>query len=237
MGLNDAGYTITGRLFSVEECDRLIALLVPYSCQPDSRRPAARAKSRAGARNLLTDPEIAALALDPRMLGLARPAAGETAIPIRATLFDKNAAANWLVPWHQDLALPLNRRFDAPGWGPWSRKAGILYAIAPAWALASVVALRLHLDDCSSGNGALRVAPGSHAAGVLTGGEIDGWVRRTEPVECPAAKGTVIAMRPLLIHRSSKISNGLPRRVLHIEYAPSLDLAGRLDGGVRLALA
>jgi hypothetical protein len=31
-------------------------------------------------------------------------------------------------------------------------------------------------------------------------------------------------MRPLLIHSSSKAKLDLPRRVLHIEYADSLDL-------------
>jgi len=31
-------------------------------------------------------------------------------------------------------------------------------------------------------------------------------------------------MRPLLIHASSKIVSDSPRRVLHVEYAPSLSL-------------
>jgi hypothetical protein len=43
----------------------------------------------------------------------------------------------------------------------------------------------------------------------------------------------VIAMRPLLIHASSKSRNDQPRRVLHIEYADSLEL----QPGLRLALA
>jgi hypothetical protein len=43
----------------------------------------------------------------------------------------------------------------------------------------------------------------------------------------------VLAMRPLLIHSSSKARAPEPRRVLHIEYADSLDLAE----GIRLAVA
>jgi hypothetical protein len=53
------------------------------------------------------------------------------------------------------------------------------------------------------------------------------------PVECLVKRGGVIAMRPLLIHASSKSTSGLPRRVLHIVYADSLELAP----GIRLALA
>jgi hypothetical protein len=40
-------------------------------------------------------------------------------------------------------------------------------------------------------------------------------------------------MRPLLIHSSSKAREGAPRRVLHIEYADSLDVGD----GIRLAVA
>ena len=51
-------------------------------------------------------------------------------------------------------------------------------------------------------------------------------------VECCVGRGGVIAMSPLLLHASSKSENDAPRRVLHIEYADSLDL-----DGVRLAIA
>ena len=44
-------------------------------------------------------------------------------------------------------------------------------------------------------------------------------------------RGGIIAMRPLLIHASSKIWN-LERRVSHAEYADSLDI----DDGVQLAV-
>jgi hypothetical protein len=40
-------------------------------------------------------------------------------------------------------------------------------------------------------------------------------------------------MRPLLIHASSKSRNDAPRRVLHIEYAASLEVAS----GLELAIA
>jgi hypothetical protein len=43
------------------------------------------------------------------------------------------------------------------------------------------------------------------------------------------AEGGVIAMRPLLIHASSKIVNDLPRRVLHIEYAQSMMLSADIE--------
>lgn len=52
-------------------------------------------------------------------------------------------------------------------------------------------------------------------------------------VDCTVPAGGVAAMRPLIVHASSKAESDLPRRVLHIEYAPSLDLGD----GVRLRLS
>jgi hypothetical protein len=40
------------------------------------------------------------------------------------------ACANWLVMWHQGTALPLRKRHETQGWGPWSVKDGMKYAHA-----------------------------------------------------------------------------------------------------------
>jgi ectoine hydroxylase-related dioxygenase (phytanoyl-CoA dioxygenase family) len=125
-------------------------------------------RSRADARHLMNHPAVSAVAADPRMLAIAARFLGETAIPYKATLFDKSPARNWLVSWHQDTVLPLCERREVPEWGPWSIKGGVTYALAPASALAQVVALRLHLDDSRADNGPLRVLPGTHTLGLLT---------------------------------------------------------------------
>jgi hypothetical protein len=66
--------------------------------------------------------------------------------------------------------------------------------------------------------------------GVLS----DADVARERPcVDCVVPRGGVLVMSPLVIHASSKVRGGAPRRVLHIEYARSLDLAP----GVQLALS
>jgi ectoine hydroxylase-related dioxygenase (phytanoyl-CoA dioxygenase family) len=189
-------------------------------------------RSRAGARHLMNHPAVSAVATDPRMLALARVFLGESAIPYRATLFDKSPARNWLVVWHQDTALPLRERHERPEWGPWSTKAGITCAHAPASALSQVVALRLHLDDSRLDNGPLRVLPGTHALGVLSEPDIGRLTTEISSVDCVVPAGGVVAMRPLIVHASSKAESELPRRVLHIEYARSLDLGQ----GLRLAI-
>jgi ectoine hydroxylase-related dioxygenase (phytanoyl-CoA dioxygenase family) len=137
------------------------------------------------------------------------------------------------VPWHQDTALPLVSHVDSPEWGPWSTKEGVLYAHAPTWALQQIVALRVHLDACHAENGPLRIVAGSHEYGVLTDEQVLAIAHVQPSVECLVGRGGVLLMRPLVIHASSKATGSQPRRVLHLEYAASLELLGL----IRLAVA
>lgn len=218
----EAGYSIYERVFEPTEMN--IAL--------DELSTANLCRTKAGARHVLKVPVVRALATDPRLLNIAAEFVGPTAVPFRATLFDKSSTSNWLVVWHQDTALPLRRRTRADGWGPWSTKAGVLYAHAPACALEQVMALRVHLDDSTPTNGPLRVLPGTHRRGVLTDDQIENVVREIGAVDCVVSSGGVVAMRPLTVHASSKSADGSPRRVLHFEYAASLNLGPGIELGL-----
>jgi len=129
--------------------------------------------------------------------------------------------------------MPLRERREKAGWGPWSLKEGVIHAHAPARALNQVLALRIHLDPCNAENGPLRVLPGTHTLGVLSDQQIKGLAIQVPPVDCLIPHGGILAMRPLLIHASSKCKLQVRRRVLHIEYAASLFV----DEGLELAVA
>ena len=209
--IGDAGFAILPAMFSHEYLDQLLQEI-------DESAPR---RSRAGIRHALSLSPVTAVAREPQMIELAREVLGSEAFPFRATLFDKSPAANWLVVWHQDTALPLRERIDLPGWGPWSIKEGIDYAHAPATALSQVLALRVSCDDSTVENGPLRVLPGTHTLGVLSDDSLHDLSTRIAPVDCVAPKGGIVAMRPLVVHASSKSQTEMPRRVLHIEYAAS----------------
>ena len=220
---SEPGFGIAEMVLSVEECDAIVSSISNANVS----------RGRAGARHLMRVSEVARLATDERLLSIARRELHTEPFPFRATLFEKTGKANWLVVWHQDTALPLRRRSDAPGWGPWSVKAGILYAHAPAWALSQIVALRVHLDESNEANGPLRVVPRSHQFGVLADNEIAEIVKDHGSFECVVPKGAILAMSPLIIHSSSKARVDAPRRVLHLEYAA----AQSLGDGIELAIA
>jgi hypothetical protein len=173
-------------------------------------------RSRAGARHVIHHPAVNQVAHDPRLLSIARRFLRADPFPFRATLFEKSARNNWLVVWHQDTALPLRDRRDVPGWGPWSVKAGIAYAHAPASALSRVIALRLHIDDSRADNGPLRVLPGTHTLGVLSDVEIGRLFERFDR--------SIVSFRPaasLLCVRFSCTHRPRPRPIIHVGFCTS----------------
>jgi ectoine hydroxylase-related dioxygenase (phytanoyl-CoA dioxygenase family) len=154
-------------------------------------------------------------------------ALGPDAFAVWAILFDKHPGANWKVVWHQDLTIAVDRTADVPGYGPWSVKAGIPHVQPPVRVLEQMVAVRIHLDPCGLENGPVRVIPGSHCAGRLSGTQIDALRHQAAEVNCVVGRGGILVMRPLLLHASAPAQRATHRRVVHIEFA-----ACELDRGV-----
>jgi hypothetical protein len=190
-------------------------------------------RSKAGVRHALRHPSVAALARESRLLNIAQEILGAEARPFRATLFDKSPQANWLVVWHQDTALPLRNRHDTPGWGPWSVKDGVVYAHAPASVLRQILALRHPSRRFHCPQWAVEGLAGTHPEGVLSDNAIHEFAAQVEPTDCLVPQGGVLAIRPLLIHASSKSQSDGLRRVLHIKYSASI-IVGE---GLELAVA
>lgn len=167
------------------------------------------------------------LATRPALLELASACLGAPCRPVKLTVFDKTARANWKVPWHQDLTIAVRERIDVAGFGPWSIKDGVYHVQPPAEVLSHLVALRLHLDPTPETNGALRVVPGSHRRGRLDDHTIEELIAAEAAVTCPVDAGGVMLMSPLLLHASSTACEPRRRRVLHFEYSAA-ELPGEL---------
>lgn len=174
---------------------------------------------RGGARNLLDDARIAALAMTPTLRRFACVVLGDSCFAVRALFFDKTPDANWKVIWHQDLTVAAQQRVDVPGYGPWTEKAGVPHVQPPVDVLEQMLAIRVHLDPCTEENGPVRVIDGTHRLGRLAPEAIDQLRARRPASACLAAEGALVAFRPLLLHASSPAVRPAHRRVIHIEYA------------------
>lgn len=180
-------------------------------------------------RNLLDlVPEVQNLAKSDAVRTLVRAILGEEFFPVRGILFDKIPDANWKVPWHQDVTIAVQEKVEAAGFGPWSVKADVLHVQPPASVLENMLSVRVHIDDCTEENGALRVIPGSHRHGRIPEEEIPAWRAKTPERVCSVNAGGALLMRPLLLHASSPSSVPDHRRVVHIDFA-----SVRLPAGMR----
>jgi hypothetical protein len=213
---DQAGFQIIKSLVEPDECDLFSGELTPVF-----ERQQKISKSKiGGVRNLLRNNlRVLQFANSPKPISILESVVGSNFFPVRAIFFDKNPEANWSVPWHQDLAIAVEDQIQTPGFTGWSVKDGTLHVHPPEEVLANMVTLRLHLDDCDAGNGALKVIAGSHLAGKIPSNKISRWVGENEQTVCEIRKGGVLLMRPLLLHSSSPAESPRHRRVLHIEYA------------------
>ncbi len=189
---------------------------------------AALPKDQAGVRIQNAKALRGALGRDGAIGSLAAQTLGQAARPVRAVLFDKSAANNWALGWHQDRTICVKAREDTPGFGPWSTKAGMQHVAPPFDLLARMVTVRVHLDHVPAGNAPLLIAPGSHLKGRLPIDRIDEIVQACGVVACDAEAGDVWLYSTPILHASNAADTPDRRRVLQIDYYAD-DLPGGLQ--------
>ncbi len=209
------GYFIREAVIGLEEIEQLRSAM---SSLPDGEE--IRRKTNVyGVRNLFDlSPEVRALAGQLSIRNLVTPILGPRAFAVRAVFFDKVPGANWSLAWHQDTTIAVNGRGEIPGFDGWSQKIGVWHVQPPVSVLANMVAVRVHLDECSNDNGPLRVLPGSHHQ-IWTTAQVVEWKSSKPEIICPVGCGGVLLMSPLALHASSASKSVLHRRVIHIEFA------------------
>ena len=138
-------------------------------------------------------PLVAALLEQPAVRDLVAEAVGPKAKVVRGVAFDQQGHASWFVPWHQ-----AGRDAEA----------------------AQRLILRWHLDLIGPADGGLRVLPGSHVKGRLTGEAIDRLAAETPSLELAVSAGTVLALRPLVVQGARRRTTRGHRRILQVELSP-----------------
>lgn len=197
-------------------------VLTAAECESVGSRLAGVSADSAGTRCLLSRPWCQTLSETLRgNPSVARLIPADFAA-VQCTYFEKSMSRNWLVPVHQDLSIPVAAHVEHAGLSGWSEKEGSLYVQPPVELLEQLVAVRVHIDACSADDGPLRVVPGSHLRGKISP-EAAALARQSQAeVICTAEQGAAMAMRPLLLHASSRSTGSSRRRVLHFLFGPRI---------------
>ena len=204
---DELGFALLPEILDADECSAIEPAPLPEGCVGGSRCLLPLAWCASLARRLQAHPAI-------------RPLMPASHVAVQCTYFEKSAARNWLVGLHQDLSIPVARRVDAPELKGWSEKQGELHVQPSRAVLETLIALRLHIDPCGDADGPLRFVPGSHRRGIFDPATALAERASSGEVVCSATRGSVLAMRPLTLHASSKSTGQGRRRVLHFLFGP-----------------
>lgn len=187
-----------------------------------------RIENRFGVREFLYKySELQKLVFNSGLKNIIRSISPICKLSIKSIYFDKPPNANWNVNWHQDLTINLKSKNKIEGFKNWRKKDSRVVVQPPIDILENIFTIRIHLDDCSIRNGALRVIKNSHNIGVINMKE---WSQGQEENEviCEINKGGILVMKPLILHSSRRVENCKNRRVIHLEFCDH-EMSNKLD--------
>lgn len=206
--LKEKGFEIIENVYSEQEVNCILEQLA-----------AKNIGNKFGIRAFLSDnPEIAEKVFTPQLMEIISTIAPGCDKSIKSIYFDKPPNANWVVNWHQDLTINLVDKKEVPNFKNWRVTPERTIVQPDIATLENIFTIRIHLDDCTKENGALRVIESSHKSGVI---KINEWIKGKAGVErvCEVKRGGVLIMKPLILHASRRTENQQNRRVIHIEFS------------------
>ncbi len=141
------------------------------------------------------------------------------AVPVRTVSFNKSDKANWGVAWHQDRVISVREKTESDGFRNWTRKSGFWHCEPPAFILDQMLFVRIHLDDSDETNGAMEIAVGSHAGGIIPSAQAETAAARYPTEVCKANRGNILVLKMLTLHASKPAKDQSGRRVLRVDFS------------------
>ncbi|MEX6687087.1 phytanoyl-CoA dioxygenase family protein [Danxiaibacter flavus] len=214
-GLNERGFATVRNIYSADDIERILNVIDSAEKSKETFR---RSTELFAIRQFLKElPEILEIIFNSRLHAVLKNFFKGNYFVVKSIYFDKPKTSNWYVSYHQDLTISVDKKNEMAGFGPWTVKQNQFAVQPPLEILQQILTIRIHLDETSGDNGALRVVPGSHLKGIYRPEAID-WNIEKEVV-CAVPQGGIMLMRPLLLHSSGRTINDMPRRVIHIEFS------------------
>ncbi len=227
--IDELGFSVVNDIYTEGEIKQILTIIESTDSDKATFR---KSEDLFAIRQFLIElPEITALVFNDTLKKLLNDVFGPKYFAVKSIYFDKPEKSNWYVAYHQDLTISVDQRITLEGFGPWTVKQNQFAVQPPIDILERNFTIRIHLDDTSADNGALKVVPASHLQGVYRPETIN-WEKEQEVI-CGVDRGGIMFMKPLLLHSSSRTTNGQKRRVIHIEFS-DVELPSSLQWSERL---
>jgi ectoine hydroxylase-related dioxygenase (phytanoyl-CoA dioxygenase family) len=214
MELNSNGYAVVPNLYSEEEITRILNCLEKAEV---SNAALIETEDLYAIRKLFVHvPELVPFVFTDKLMQMVGSYYESNSFLTKSIYFDKPDQSNWFVPFHQDLSISVTQKAERENYTNWTFKKGLHGVQPPLSILEDTLTVRIHLDNTSKENGALRLIPKTHQKGVI---RIDAQTKIAEAEKtCEVNRGGVMLMKPLTLHASNRTTNGERRRVIHLEF-------------------
>lgn len=216
--LEENGFLTLENIYSINEIEELISLIEKV----DNNNPTFRkTKDLFAIRQFHKEiPSTLSLIFNKNLKKVIQEIGGNDYFISKSIYFDKPKESNWFVSYHQDLTISVDQKMQLEGFQNWTNKQNQFAVQPPLSILENNFTIRIHLDDTTSENGALKVINQSHLKGIYRPENIDFNVEKE--TFCEVKKGGVMLMKPLLLHASNRTTNQQRRRIIHIEFSNQL---------------
>ncbi|TCD21088.1 phytanoyl-CoA dioxygenase [Pedobacter psychrodurus] len=213
--IQQVGFSIIEEIFTNQEIEAILAAINKTDSTKETFR---KSEDLFAIRQFLKEiPDTIDLIFNDKLKKIIRKVFGKDYFLVKSIYFDKPETSNWFVSYHQDLTISVNQKAEIPGFGPYTNKHNQFAVQPPLDILENNFTIRIHLDETNEQNGALKVISNSHCKGIYRPENID-WNIEKE-LSCNVARGSVMIMKPLLLHSSGRTTNNQKRRVIHLEFS------------------
>lgn len=211
----EEGFAIINGVYDDAEIDNIITIIAEANATKNTFR---KSNDLFAIRQFHKEvPKSLALIFNQNLKKIINDHLGDDYFITKSIYFDKPEMSNWFVPYHQDLTISVDKKVALAGYHKWTTKDNQFAVIPPLSILENNFTIRIHLDNTTYENGALRVINKSHTKGIYRPENIN-FDAETETI-CEISKGGIMIMKPLLLHASNKTTNKKRRRIIHLEFS------------------
>ena len=229
--IQSEGFTIIENVFSQEEIENLISVIEKTIQNKTEKSTFRKSEDLFAIRQFHKEiPDSLKYIFNENLNEIIKTNFGEDFFITKSIYFDKPERSNWFVSYHQDLTISVDRKIDLENFQNWTNKQNQFAVQPPTEILENNFTIRIHLDNTTNENGALKVINKSHRNGVC---RIENLKLKDETI-CEVKKGGIMIMKPLLFHASNKTTNNERRRVIHIEFS-NKQLPNELDWSEKMS--
>lgn len=214
--IDTEGFTIINTVYTENEIERLISLIENNTENRVDTATFRKSQDLFAIRQFHKEiPETLPYIFNPNLKDIIEATFGEGYFITKSIYFDKPEKSNWFVAYHQDLTISVDKKIEIENFENWTIKQNQFAVQPPIKILENNFTIRIHLDNTTKDNGALKVINDSHSKGIF---RVENLQTENETI-CEVEKGGIMIMKPLLFHASNKTTNNERRRVIHIEFS------------------